>query len=109
MSIKSFIESPIIGRGIDDENRIDVGDIGSFGYGIPGLFARFGLIFSVFYLFYLYKGYITFIELNKMSKNYAKVFFLIINLGLLSQVLFYFSTFIYFFYLGLFRKTNLEI
>jgi len=104
MSVKSFLESPVFGRGIDDETRIDIGEIGAFGYGIPGLFARFGFLFALLYLFYLFKGYYYFCKINQMNKSFIYLFIIVINIGLLTQVLFFFSTFIYFFYIGLFKK-----
>jgi hypothetical protein len=102
MTGKSISESPIFGRGIISENKYDVGDIGSFGYGLGGLFARYGLIFGVIYAIYYYQGYQVLSIRYNQSKSHGTIMFFVINLGLMSQIFFFHSPFIYPLFIKLF-------
>lgn len=102
MSVKSFVETPITGRGILTMHKYDVGAGGSFGYGFAGLFAMYGMFFGLFYMWIFYKGFLTMSKFYQMPLIYGVIAFIVINLGLLTQIFFFHTPFIYFFIIGLF-------
>ncbi len=104
MAVKSLGNSPFVGRGIDARTRIEVGETGAFGYGLLGFLAKYGLLFGLLYSYFLIKGYRKLIKSMGISKHFAYVAFIIINLGLSTQNFFLLSSFTYFFYIGLFDK-----
>lgn len=106
MSVKSFINHPLTGRGILTTHQMDVGEIGSFGYGFPGLFARYGMFFALFYMFFFYKGFRILSNFYEMPRLFTITSFLIINIGLLTQAFFMDVPFSSFFMLGLFYRRN---
>jgi len=102
MSLKAFSESPFIGRGILNLHKYNIGEKASFGYGFAGLFAMYGIFFGLFYMYFFYKGVSMMSKLFGFSFLYTFICFIIINLGLLTQVFFFHTPFIYFFIIGLF-------
>ena len=109
VSMKSFASTPVTGRGILTMHRYDVGEGASFGYGFAGLFAKYGLFFGLFYMWFFFKGFLTLSKLYKMPKNYTFIAFIVINMGLLTQIFFFHTPFIYFFIIGLFSPSRLFI
>jgi hypothetical protein len=109
MSVKSFISNPITGRGIISALEYDVGKRGSFGYGFAGLFAMYGIFFSLFYMWFFYKGFLVMSWFNTLPKYYALAAFITINMGLLTQVFFLHTPFIYFYLIGLFYSTDSSV
>ena len=109
MSMKSFASTPIFGRGFLENTEYNVGKSASYGYGFAGLFARYGLFFGLFYMWFFYKGFLTLSKLYKMPKNYTFIAFIVINMGLLTQIFFFHTPFIYFFLIGLFSPSRLFI
>lgn len=104
MSFKAFATAPITGRGIQKEQKYDIGEIGSFGYGFGGLFALYGMFFGLFYMWFFYKGFIIMQNIFSGSKRFSQLVFIIINIGLLTQNFFFYTSFSYFFLIGLYYK-----
>jgi hypothetical protein len=106
MSMKSFLKTPVIGQGILTIHKYNVGETGSFGYGFIGLFARYGMLFGLFYMWNFYKGFSNISYIFQCSKFYQIIAFITVNIGLLSQILFFHTPFVYFFMIGLFLPNH---
>jgi hypothetical protein len=107
-SYKVALNYPITGRSILSATDIneEIGEGGSFGYGFIGLTARFGIIFSAIYLGYLYIGLKRLCMLFQLNKQYALIFFVVMNLGFLSQVFIIIQPIVMIFLTGLIVPKN---
>jgi hypothetical protein len=93
-------QNPLIGRGAITATQYDVLDeYTATGYGFLDLFLRYGIIIAFIYIYYFMKGmkYLNYIFDNKEWL----IFFIIINLGLLTQAFFYHIPFVMLFIFGL--------
>jgi hypothetical protein len=106
MSLQSFSESPIFGRGIIGITKYDVGETGSFGYGIGGMLARYGIIYTMIYLVYYYKGYKWLSTKYGFTNIHGTVVFIIVNIGLFTQIFFFHTPFIYPLYLAIYKRSK---
>jgi hypothetical protein len=102
-SLKVALHYPVTGRNILSATNIEeeIGEGGAFGAGLPGIMARYGMIFAAIYIWFFYKGLKVLCRLNNFNERYALVFFIIINLGLLTQAFGLNLTIIMFFITGL--------
>lgn len=79
--------APIFGRNFISATKIDES---SFGYGIPGIFAKLGILIGVFYVYYFYIGLKKIIQYYETCNvDFSIVVFIIIHIGLLTQVFSY--------------------
>lgn len=111
-SLKVAVKYPLTGRDILVSSNVkeEIGEGGSFGYGFIGIFAKFGLIFSILYLWFFYRGLRNLCILNNLNKQYAIIFFIVINLGLLTQVFILNNLIVIFFLTGfLIHKKQLHV
>jgi len=100
MAAKSIIKAPITGRGILAVKQSEQDEIFAGGYGFPGLFSRFGVLFGIFYMWHFYIGFSKLSKLYLMPKVFTLTAFTVINIGLLSQAYFFHTAYIMFFIIG---------
>ena len=104
-----FKQNPIIGKGILEVNRPVGKEINSsgFGWGFMGFFANYGILFGLSYLIFYYKGLKELCLFYGLSKRFAILLFIIIQVGLSTQTFFFHASFVMFFIIGLESNVNL--
>jgi len=98
---KTFLSSPIFGKGILSITVDEESQEGINGQGFVNLFSRYGIFFGIFYMWVSYKGLRIFSGLYDAKKFYVILVFIVLNIGLLSQSSFFHISFVMFFIVGL--------
>ena len=107
-TVEAFRRNPVIGTGFLSVNKYeDVNRESSFGYGITGVFAKFGVVLGIFYIVFFYKGLKTILYLAdfKSNKYFALTLFIIFQIGLATQLFTYHIAFMIIVVYGLENKS----